>query len=427
MTEAKSKPMTVIGLTVSNVKAIKAVELRPDGSPVITIGGQNGQGKSSLLDAIAMALGGRRLQPPRPIRDGASRAEVVLDLGDLEVRRTFTASGGGTLQVVAKDGSKLRTPQALLDRLTGELTFDPLAFARARPAEQVETLQRLTGVDVGIFDRKRAELYEERTAVNREAKRLRARAGEMTVSRDAPAEPVDVRAVLEELARRREMLGQNQAHRQSLLRVEAELEAFEQRIEGAARALEEVRKLGAAKAEELMALKKVELVDPELEELEEQVARASELNRAVEQNRQASRALEEAETAEREALAMTQAIDDCDRAKAAAIAAAKLPVKGLSFGAEGVTFRGVPFEQCSSAEQLKVSVALGLALNPEIRILLIRDGSLLDEQSMATIAKLAERARAQVWVERVGAGEEVAIVISHGVVAEDRTKKTEVA
>ena len=98
------------------------------------------------------------------------------------------------------------------------------------------------------------------------------------------------------------------------------------------------------------------------------------------------------------------------------MAAAAFPVVGLGFNDNGVTFNGVPFSQASSAEQLRVSVAMGLALNPTLRVVLIRDGSLLDDDSLAMVATMAAEKDSQVWIERVGHGEETSVVIEDGAV-----------
>jgi hypothetical protein len=110
--------------------------------------------------------------------------------------------------------------------------------------------------------------------------------------------------------------------------------------------------------------------------------------------------------------------------KSKQIAEANFPVPGVTFGDDGILVNGIPFAQASSAEQLRIAVAMGLSANPKLRIILIRDGSLLDETSMTAVAEMAEKYDACVWMERVGEGKEVTVVIENGRVKEDRTKKT---
>ena len=198
MTAAASPtPLHILELRVENLKRLRAVHITPDGDLVV-LSGQNGAGKSSVLDAIAMALGGRDQIPAEPIRRGADHAEVVVDLGEIILRRTFTASGGGQLVVSNRVGARFLSPQSMLDALVGRLSFDPLAFSREKPARQAEILRELVGLDLAPLDAKRAELYAERTAVNKRAASLRARFEAMP-KHEAPAEPVDVGELAEQL------------------------------------------------------------------------------------------------------------------------------------------------------------------------------------------------------------------------------------
>ena len=160
----------IIGLQASNVKRLRAVEIRPDpdGSMVL-VGGRNAQGKSSVLDSIWMALGGRRAQPARPVRDGAEHASIRLALDNgLVVERTIEPDGKTVLRV--SDGTAtLRAPQGILDALVRDLSFDPLRFSEMAEKEQAELLRRLVGLDFSKLDRSRAEYYDERRLLGREA------------------------------------------------------------------------------------------------------------------------------------------------------------------------------------------------------------------------------------------------------------------
>ena len=145
----------IIQLTAENVKRLHAVDITPQGN-VVEITGKNGQGKSSVLDAIAMALGGGAEMPTLPIRKGEAKAKIVLDLGDLKVTRTVTESGS-TLIVETPEGARFQSPQTILDKLTGKITFDPLAFIRLKRDEQGKILRDLVGLDFtqADYDRRR--------------------------------------------------------------------------------------------------------------------------------------------------------------------------------------------------------------------------------------------------------------------------------
>jgi hypothetical protein len=120
--------------------------------------------------------------------------------------------------------------------------------------------------------------------------------------------------------------------------------------------------------------------------------------------------------AEAEAKRLDAEVTAVDRQKAEALLAAKFPVEGLGFGDTGVTLNGLPLEQASGAEQLRVSLAMGIALNPKLRVMLIRDGSLLDETSLALVGQMAERADMQVWIEMVADRGAAGVVIEDGMV-----------
>ena len=164
----------IVKLTAENVKRIRAVEISPQGNLVV-IGGRNAQGKSSVLDAILYGLGGAKMLPDVPVRRGMKALAVGLDLGELVVTRTRTAAGSATLVVKPKAGKPLGSPQAVLDKLTGGISFDPLNFTRLLPHQQAETLRQLAGLDFTTADAAKQKLYDERLVLGRELKAAEAR------------------------------------------------------------------------------------------------------------------------------------------------------------------------------------------------------------------------------------------------------------
>jgi hypothetical protein len=160
------------------------------------------------------------------------------------------------------------------------------------------------------------------------------------------------------------------------------------------------------------------LQDVDVEPLRQQIRGAEATNRQVRENHQRQAAAAEHAVAERQSAELTEQIEVVDQQKASAIAAAPMPVPGLGFGADGVvTLNGLPLEQASAAERLRVSVAIGLAMNPRLRVLLIRDASLLDRESMRLVADMARASGAQLWLERVEVDDQTTVLIEDGQVA----------
>lgn len=423
--------MKILSLRADNFKRLQVVEINPDGN-LVRITGKNGQGKSSVLDAIEAVLGGGRALPPRPVRKGAKHAKIIADLGSLVVSRRFTADGATSLQVESADGSVLNSPQRVLDELFARFSFDPIALLRMDGKKQLETLRSVVKVDVDLeqLDGRNTRDYNARTDLNRDAKQLRARIAAMDVP-DLPvgASPKEVdtadilsriegaaaaNAEVEQRKVRREQVAEGIARRRAknaevlhqVLQLRSQIESLEAAIE----TNESEAVSMQAKLDEAEALP--ELVD--VTALRVQLDNGTAINKAIERRRERDRLVAEADGIEKQAAALTDAIDERTRQKAEAIANAKMPVAGLSFNDEGVLLNGFPFEQASSAEQLRASMAIAMAMNPELRVVLIRDGSLLDEDGLRLVAELATEKDFQVWVESVDSSGAVGFVMEDG-------------
>jgi hypothetical protein len=418
--------MKIVQLKSQNVKRLTAVEITPDPSGnLVVLGGKNGAGKSSVLDSIMYALAGANSLPAAPVRKGQSKGVVRLDLGDLTVERVFVAGGSTRLTVRGKDGKAFGSPQAVLDKLCGKVAFDPLAFSRQKPKEQLELLKGLVGLDFSRLDRERARLFEERTLLHRDLKAAEAQLAAVPFDPSAPAVEVSVDELLdarsgleEEASRQRDKLEELTAAEEAVAEGQAAISLLEQQIFDLKERLKAERVAvadGQQRLDELHAeIAAFPAVDVAV--VDEQIRSASAVNQRVESNRRHDELAERVSLLDQSVVWLTARLEQIAREKQAAVEAAALPVPGLGFGDDGITMNGLPFEQASAAESLAVSVAMGLALNPTLRVLLVRDGSLLDDASLALIAGMAAKADAQVWVERVGTGDACAVVIEDGAV-----------
>ena len=400
--------MKIIQLTASNVKRLKAVEITPDGTLQI-VGGRNAQGKSSVLDAIWLALGGGRAgkETTLPIRDGESKASVTLDLGDLVVTRSWTQKGT-TLKVTSKDGAVYGSPQKMLDELVGRLSFDPLEFTRLSAREQRDALLDLVDLDVDALDAERAEVFAQRTEVGRQVKAI----GDVQVDDDLPAEEQSAGAIIQQIR-------QAEAHNLEMESYREQHTTAERRCDEIAAQILELQDRLQRMEEDRDAAHKYLLANSlhDTSPLESQLATVEETNAQISANNgQRAHLARKAELRDRYS-ALTERLTELDEQKAQALASATFPVPGLGFDEHGVTFQGVPFSQASSAEQIRVSLAMAMALNPKLRVLRIKDGSLLDEDTLAAIREQVAGNDFQLWLERVGDADEGAVVIEDGEVA----------
>jgi len=431
------KGLKIISLQAENLKRLTAVRIDPKGN-LVEIRGRNAQGKSSVLDAIWWALAGAGNIQADPIRKGQERAVIKLDLGELIVTRTFTKGDDGfrtSITVENGEGARFASPQRMLDDLLGSLTFDPLAFARMKPKEQFDALKGFVpGIDFANIEGLNRADFEKRTAVNRRHKELTAQAQAIAIPETLPAERVDEDALVAEIGDVGEHNAQIERRKEG--REAAANQAAELRLD-VKRTHEEIERVKATAAARIAELEKeAEEYAAAATDYETKLANAEPLpapkdaaairarlddakrtNALIDQAARRTQLQEQAKAAQAEAEALTASIAARDKAKLDAIAAAKLPIDGLGFGDDAITLNGLPFEQASDAERLRASCAIAMASNPKLRVIRVRDGSLLDEDGMRLLGEMADAHDCQVWVEAVDSSGRVGIVLEDGHVA----------
>jgi len=413
--------MKIISLKSENILRLDAVEITPDkDGNLIVIGGENAQGKTSVLDSILLAMGGKKAKHQEPLKQGKKKGTIKVDIGDFTVTRTFTPKGGSLKVTNNNDDRVYSSPQKMLDELVGQLTFDPLQWTQMADRKQLETLKSLVGLDFTDMDDKRAKLYTDRTDINREVKRLES-VVKSSEEYDAPLVEVSVAELMEDL---QEAQDARWDHEKDVLEVTRLKEAYKDRKESIKHWKEQIKKA----EDEMDSLKQVgkNLQDkiavqdvPDIESIQQQITDADETNANIRANLVLRENKSELKATRKDSEKLTDKINTIDAKKADALTSAEFPVEGLSFDEDGVLYQDVPFSQASSAEKLRVSIAMGIALNPDLKVLLIRDGSLLDDTNLATVAKMADDAGCQIWLEKVSSdGEGCTVMIEDGNIKE---------
>lgn len=422
----------IIRLQVNNLLRISAAEIKPDGSPLVIVAGKNQQGKSSLLDSIAIALSGKDL-PKEPIKRGAASASIILETDEYIVTRTFSQTGGAKLEVRDREGARLTSPQTKLDALYTRTTFDPLTFVHMKPLEQADTVRRIVGLDFAKEEEDRAKLYNDRTAIGRDLKSAQARRDGIQRDTSAPTAEISVAELAEKLEKAQQinrgienrktalsqMLAETDRKAAEVYEAEAAVEDAKRAVENAEGALQRAKIVldnQRQKAEaESVAL--AEVKDEDTDGIRTQIQNAENTNQRVRANAGWDREHKEVTRLQGEQSRLTGLMEAIDSKKAKALESAKFPIDGLAFNESGVTFNGLAFEQASSAEKIRVSLAIAVALNPTLRVMLIKDGSLLDEDNLALIGTFAAEHDATVFLECVGNREDATVIIEDGQVA----------
>ena len=335
------------------------------------------------------------------------------------VTRRFS-EGNSSLVVEGEKGARFPSPQKMLDDLLGTLTFDPLAFSRMDSKKQLETLRGMVDLDVDIdaLDGENKKDFDTRTDVNRRVRSLEAQIAAIVVEPNLPDAPFDVSALLKEL----DTLGKHNSdvqilqtkvdgHRRDAKDYEQRANKIRQQIKNLE---EEARKLDNLRDKEIKASEVVVPRVRDTKELSVKVSEATAINSQILARNSRDALIKQSNVLTHQAADLSIAMVERMKQRQEAIASAKMPVPGLSFGEGEILFNGLPFNQASDAEQLRVSVAIAMAANPKLRVLRIKDGSLLDDKSLALIASLADEEEFQVWIEQVDTTGKVGIFMEDG-------------
>ena len=415
---------SITGIDIRNYKRVTSVQLAldPDDN-LITIGGENGHGKSSTLDAIEAALCGPQRDVTNPVHEGQPGGGVIIQIPPYQVKRIYSPDGKPSLQVIHTGTlTEVPRPSQFLKELVGGLFVDPLHFIGLQPIEQRKLLADLLGLDMSTIDGQIEQAREEVKRLDQYQKGLVAKVEELPEHPDAPEAEVSVDEITKQLgdaiafnasgstlrakadnignqifARERE-LG---AAEYEITRIKQQLAEAEQRRDAVKAGIEDSR-LELAQAEK----EANEFVGIDIEPLQAQLRDADATNRKVRDNAAKARARDEWTKAEEQMGQAAAKVKALENEKKEMLAAAKFPVDGLGFDAKGITLDGQPFAQASHAQQIRASMAIALMQRGKVAPILIKDASTIDKKMLRAIADIAKEYGAQVFAEVIANKEE---------------------
>lgn len=408
-----TEPVKINELFIENVKRVKAVQFEPSADGLTIIGGRNGQGKTSVLDAIAWALGGNNYKPSVPERDGAlvpPNLHIELSNGLIVERK----GKNSTLKVTDPNGNK--SGQQLLNEFVSTLALDLPKFINGSDKDKADSLLKILGIGdvLAQLDTKENQLYAQRTEVGRIADRKKKAADEMPMYPNVPKEPVSATELIKQQQEILARNGENEQKRQNAARYERMLAEAQIAFDEAKAALQK------AEQDCLTARKSAEdLHDESTAELEKNLAEIEALNIKIRANSTKEAAEVEANNLQQEYDGLTEQIESIREERSKLLDSAELPLPGLSVQDGKLIYNNMPWDGMSGSDQLKVATAIVRKLNPQCGFVLMDKLEQMDLETLQEFGVWLKQEGLQVIATRVSTGDECSIIIEDGMVKGD--------
>jgi predicted ATP-binding protein involved in virulence len=408
-----TEPVKINELLIENVKRVKAVQFEPSADGLTIIGGRNGQGKTSVLDAIAWALGGNNYKPSVPERDGAlvpPNLHIELSNGLIVERK----GKNSTLKVTDPNGNK--SGQQLLNEFVSTLALDLPKFINGSDKDKADSLLKILGIGdvLAQLDTKENQLYAQRTEVGRIADRKKKAADEMPMYPNVPKEPVSATELIKQQQEILARNGENEQKRQNAARYERMLAEAQIAFDEAKAALQK------AEQDCLTARKSAEdLHDESTAELEKNLAEIEALNIKIRANSTKEAAEVETNNLQQEYDGLTEQIESVREERNKLLDSAELPLPGLSVKDGKLIYNNMPWDGMSGSDQLKVATAIVRKLNPQCGFVLMDKLEQMDLETLQEFGAWLKQEGLQVIATRVSTGDECSIIIEDGMVKGD--------
>lgn len=426
--EVRILMVTINKLEIENVKRIKAVKIEPSASGLTVIGGNNNQGKTSVLDSIAWALGGNKYKPSKAEREGSMvppTLKVTLSNGLIVERKGKNSS----LKVIDPNGQK--AGQQLLDSFVEELAINLPKFMESTPKDKANTLLQIIGVgdQLAELELKEKEIYNQRHAIGVIADQKEKFAKEQPYYPDAPKELVSISELIQQQQAILAKNGENARKRQNVTVIQqnydfkkAEVEDFKQKLKQAEAQLAQLENDLSIAQTDVM-----DLHDESTAEIEENIARIDETNRRVRANLDKDKAEDDAKQQREQYNQLTNEIEAVRQQKTDLLTNAGLPLEGLSVDDGKLLYQGQEWDNMSGSQQLMVATAIVRKLKPECGFVLIDKLEQMDQITLEQFGNWLEQESLQAIATRVSTGDECAVIIEDGYSIENKALNKQIS
>lgn len=412
-------------LEIENVKRVKAVQIEPTANGLTVVGGRNGQGKTSVLDSIAWALGGNSYKPSNPLREGSVVAPMIriqLDNGLIVERK----GDNGTLKVIDPSGKK--AGQNLLNSFVEQFAINLPKFMEMNSKDKTKALlNTVDGLGEKIYqlEQEELELYNKRRTVGQIRDQKKHYAEEQPFYKEVGNEIVSASELIKQQQEILARNGENQRKRDNLENLTAKQTlAINKKAELERQLLEINNELETLETDIETANKDVvDLIDESTEELEQSIENIEEINRKVRANQDREKAEMDAEHYALEYKDLSDEIDALRQQKLDLLNGANLPLEGLSVDNGVITYKGQPWDNMSGSEQLIVATAIVRKINPQCEFVLVDKLEQMDLETLLDFANWLKDNKLQAIATRVSTGEECQIIIEDGYVKERKVEE----
>lgn len=409
-------------LEIENVKRVKAVRIHPTENGLTIIGGDNNQGKTSVLDAIAWALGGNKYKPSEPQRKDSTlppSLKLVMSNGLIVERK------GKNSDLKVTDPSGGKAGQQLLDSFVSQFALDLPKFMESTSKEKANTLLQVIGVGQKLYEieQREKEFYNQRHAIGVVADQKVKYAKEQPYFTDAPKEPVSISDLIQQQQEILARNGENQKKRRNLEFIKSQADNIRQVI------LDLERKLQEAKAREADILSDLDIAtksaldlhDESTEELEKSIRNVEEINRKVRANLDKEKAEDDAKEYQEKYDKLSLELSKVRTEKSLLLENSNLPLPGLTVVDGELLYNGYMWDGMSGSDQLKVATAIVRKLNPDCGFVLLDKLEQMDVKTLKEFGAWLESEGLQAIATRVSRGEECQIIIEDGYNINDDT------